>query len=91
MDDSISVDIKLVEKGDLRAFVDVSFKVSIWELTVQGFRILLGKDEKLWVAHPSQSFQREGRTEYKNILDMTRSMKKQIDNLILESYENAKG
>lgn len=91
MDDSMSVDIKLIEKGDLRAFVDVSLKVPFGELTVQGFRILIGKDNKPWIAHPSQSFMREGRTEYKNILDMTRSMKKKIDNLILESYENAKG
>lgn len=80
---NIIVELKLYEKGSLKAFADVTFE----DLTVKGFRVIQKDGEGAWVGFPTSSYTKDGKVINVQIIEPSRSLKKKICDLILAEYQ----
>ncbi len=84
---NLIVEIYRYESGKMRAFCDLTLVTEIGEITLKGFRVLAGDSGGLWVAFPSSSYENaEGKTVRKPILEVSRALRKQIIDTIIEEY-----
>ena len=68
---------KSYEKGSLRGFCDVEYYGIIFAV-----RIMTGKDG-LWVAYPSQKYEKDGSVEWKDTLDMSSKLREHLRRSII--------
>ena len=85
-------EIRKVDWGKVKAVGDVTFRLKSGdELTAFGFRIIqLSEKEKPWVALPQSSYLKDGETKNRQLLDLSRSLKKRLTDAILAAYESLK-
>lgn len=88
-DNSITAAAKLFERGQLKAFVDVTFKLSFGEVTVLGFRVIQNGTKDPWVAYPAVSYQKDGKTHNKPIVEATRALQPLLAQTVLDAYRKA--
>lgn len=86
----VTVRIKLLERGQLRAFADVTIAFIGHELTVLGFRIIQKDNQVPWVALPTSSYQKEGKLVNKKLVECSRKLNQIIQEAILQEYEQAR-
>lgn len=83
------LDITDVNKGNLKAFVDVAIGFS---MRVYGFRIIQQPGQKMWVSPPQRSWEGEdGKMKYSPILELTGSLKARVEKAILDAYIQTRG
>lgn len=85
----VTVRVKLLERGQLRAFADVTISCSGHELTVLGFRIVQKDGQLPWIASPTSSYQKEGKPVNKKLVQCSRKLNQTIQETILLEYERA--
>ena len=86
----VAVRVKLLERGQLRAFADVTISFSGHELTVLGFRIVQKDGQAPWIALPTSSYQKEGKPVNKKLMECSRKLNQTIQETILQEYERAR-
>jgi len=85
---NIIVELKVFERGSLKAFGDVTFPTQSGELTVKGFRVMQKDGEAPWVAFPTSNYvNKEGKRVDNQILEPSKGLKKTICDLILAEYK----
>ena len=85
---SLLVEVRLLEGGSTRALADVTFRLlSGEELTVLGFRVVRKEGEAAWVAFPTSGYPKDGKFVTKPVLEMRRSLKKQVVEAVLAEFE----
>lgn len=86
----VAVRVKLLERGQLRAFADVTISFSGHELTVLGFRIIQKDNQVPWIALPTSSYQKEGKPVNKKLVECSHKLNQTIQEIILHEYERAR-
>jgi DNA-binding cell septation regulator SpoVG len=86
----VTVRVKLLERGQLRAFADVTIAFSSHELTLLGYRIVQKDGQPPWIALPSSSYQKEGKPVNKKLVECSRKLNQTIQEAILLEYELAR-
>lgn len=86
-DEQIVVSLHLFESGQLKAFADVTLLTSLGEITIRGFRVVQNADQQPWVAFPRTSYQKNGETKSKDLLDMLQAMHRKLADAILAEYK----
>lgn len=81
--------VKLFERGQLRAFVDVTIALPCGEMTILGFRVIQNGSKAPWVAYPSISYQKDGKNINKPIVETTRAMQPVLAQMVLDAYHTA--
>ncbi len=82
------IDFKAVDKGPLRAFVDIK----AGEIIYRDFRIIKEKGKRAWVACPQSSWKEDsGNIRYKTIITFPEEMKQAIDTVILDRFWEMEG
>lgn len=77
-------DFRPLDKGALRAFADVT----IGEVTIKGFRVV-HKDlvnSEPWVGFPQIRFEKDGKPVFRDVIEASREVRKEICEKILEEY-----
>ena len=85
----VTVRVKLLERGQLRAFADVTISFNGHELTVLGFRIIQKDGHAPWVALPTSTYQKAGKPVNKKLLGCSRKLNRTIRETVLQEYERA--
>lgn len=85
----IIVELKVFEKGSLKAFADVTITSLIGEITVKGFRVIQKDGEAPWIGFPSNSYIKNGKTVNNQIIETSKSLKRKLTDLILAEYKRA--
>ena len=91
MSDSITVEIKKMERGQLKAFADVTLTTPIGEITLRGFRVVQKDTQPAWVALPASSYMKDGKTVNSPLLEVTHNLKRQLTDAVLAEYHKASG
>ena len=85
---TISVDIHPHEKGQLKAFVDVTIKADIGEMTIMGFRIIHKDGDSPWVAFPKMTYTtKHGEQKDRQFLSMAPRNLRKITEAILKEWQ----
>jgi len=87
----ISVDLKVFESGQLRAFADVTLPTGAGDFTAKGYRVVENKKGGLFVAVPSISYEKDGQRVNKPTVEASKALQKQIAEKVMEEYKKAKG
>lgn len=87
--DSLSVILRRVDRGAIKAFADVTLKTAIGDFTLLGFRVVEQPGKEAWVGFPQASYVKDGQTVNKPVLDVTRSQEDLIKNAVLAQYRRA--
>jgi DNA-binding cell septation regulator SpoVG len=82
----ITIELRRLERGSLKAFADVTFPSPVGEITVRGFRVIQKNDQAPWVALPSVSYVKDGQTVNKPVLELPRSLHKRVAEMILAEF-----
>ena len=85
----VTVRVKLLERGQLRAFADVTISFSDHELTVLGFRIVQKDGQAPWIALPTSGYQKDGKPVSKKLVEFSRKLNQTVRETILLEYERA--
>ena len=88
---TVTVEVKKMERGNLKAFADVTLETSLGEITLRGFRVIQKDEQPAWVALPSSSYQKDGKTVNSQLLEVSRKLKRQITDAVLAEYHKAGG
>ena len=86
-DEQIVVSLHLFESGQLKAFADVTLHTSLGEITIRGFRVVRNAGFQPWVAFPRTSYQKNGETKAKDLLDMLQAMHRKLADAILAAFK----
>jgi DNA-binding cell septation regulator SpoVG len=86
----LTVDVRVFERGTLKAFADVTFPSALGELTLRGFRVLQKEGEAPWVAFPSASYTKDGKVINSQLMQVSGSLKKHLCDAVLAGYEISK-
>lgn len=87
---NIIVELKLFERGSLKAFADVTIPSQFGEITVRGFRVIWKDGEGAWIGFPTSSYtNKDGKTVNNQIMETSKSLKRVITDLILAEYKRA--
>jgi DNA-binding cell septation regulator SpoVG len=73
-----------LDKGSLKAFADVT----IGEITIKGFRVV-HKDlvnSGPWVGFPQIRFEKDGKPTFRDVIEASRQVRREISEKILEEY-----
>ncbi len=85
----ITVELRHFERGKLKAFADVTIPTALGEITLRGFRVIENDGHELWVALPAASYMKNGQIVNKQVLEVTRGLKKQLTDLVLAEYRRS--
>jgi DNA-binding cell septation regulator SpoVG len=86
-DDQIMVELRRIERGQLRAFADVTMPTAVGEMTIRGFRVVQKDGEQPWIGFPSTSYSKGGTQVNKPIIDVTQSVKRRLTDVILARFK----
>lgn len=84
---NVSANVKLFDRGQLKAFVDLTITLTTGEITLFGFRVIHDGVKAPWVANPTISYEKGGKTLNKSIVEMSRSLQPIFLRLILDEYK----
>lgn len=86
--ENVIVELKLFDRGQLKAFADVTIALPVGEITVRSFRVIQ-KDSQaaVWIAFPAVSYTKDGKIVNKQILEVSRGLKKQVTDAILAEFK----
>jgi DNA-binding cell septation regulator SpoVG len=85
----ITVELRLFESGSLKAYADVTLPSELGEITVKGFRVIAKDGNAPWVAFPTNSFTKDGKFVDRPLLEVGRTLKRQIAEEVLAEFEGA--
>jgi DNA-binding cell septation regulator SpoVG len=85
------VEVKKMERGNLKAFADVTLPTEFGEVTLRGFRVIQKDEQPTWVALPSSSYTKDGKIVNSPLLEVSRNLKRQITDAVLAEYHKASG
>lgn len=85
----ITVELKRVAFGKLKAFSDVTLPTPFGEFTIKGLRVIQQEGEEPWVAFPTSSYVKDGKTVNVAVLEFPRSLKKMIADEVLGEFKRA--
>jgi DNA-binding cell septation regulator SpoVG len=85
-DPIITVEIKRLERGQLRAFCDVTLCFEHSELTLKGCRVIQKDGQDPWVAFPTSRYEKDGKVISKPVVECSQTLRRQITNTILTEY-----
>lgn len=86
----VIVHVTPLERGQLKAFADVTISFSGHELTVLGFRIVQQDGQAPWIGFPTSSYQKDGKPVNKKLVEYSRILHQIIQERILQEYERAR-
>lgn len=86
-DKGIVVELRLFDKGQLKALADVTLPSALGEITARGFRVIQGDGQSPWVAFPTSRYTKNGATINKPIIDVPRGLKRDIAEAILTEFQ----
>ena len=82
-------DFRPLDKGALRAFADVTISIIGSEITIRGFRVvhkdLVNSDP--WVGFPQIRFEKDGKPIFRDVIETSKEVRKEIAEKILEEYD----
>jgi DNA-binding cell septation regulator SpoVG len=87
----VTVEVKIMERGQLKAFADVTLTTPHVEITLRGFRVVQKDEQPAWVALPSSSYTKDGKIVNSPLLEVSRNLKRQITDAVLAEYHKASG
>lgn len=91
MENKILIELRILkDSGNLKAFADVIFPTPLGDITIRGFRVVQKEKADPWVGFPQTSFQKNGKTQYVHLLDVSRRLRSELQNMILKEYEKNK-
>lgn len=85
-DEQIVVSIHLYQSGQLKAFADVTLHTTLGEITIRGFRVVHKPDQAPWIAFPATSYQKDGKTKFKDLLDTPQATHRKVAEAILAEF-----
>jgi hypothetical protein len=85
-EDKLFVEMRIVDKGKLKAFADVTFPSPLGELTVRSFRVVQEDGKLPWVGFPTISYEKNGKQINKSILEVPRVLKNLVVEAILTEF-----
>jgi len=85
-DEQIVVSIHLFLSGQLKAFADVTLLTILGEVTIRGFRVVHKAEKPPWIAFPATSYQKNGETKFKDLLDMPQATHRKLAEAILAEF-----
>ena len=74
---------KLDGDGPFLATAKVIVATDWGDIVIERLKAIRNKKGQVWIALPQSSYQKDGKTIYKNIFRLPSRLKKQIDDLIL--------
>ncbi len=80
-------DFKLLNAGALKAFADVTYG----DMTIKGCRVVQKDGQDPWVGFPQLTYQKNGKTVYKDVIEVPRALKKKIVDLVLDKHKKSLG
>ena len=87
----VKVNVKVFEKGQLKAFVDITVCFGDHEITLLGYRVIQNGDQQPWIASPTSSYQKDGKSVNKKIVELSRKLDQIIKTKILVAYASERG
>lgn len=94
-EDKLLVEMRIIDRGKLKAFADVTFPCPLGELTVRSFRVIQEEGKVPWIGFPTISYEKNGKQINKNIFEVPRALKSQLVEAILTEFDrqspNGKG
>jgi DNA-binding cell septation regulator SpoVG len=87
--DEISVEVKIYERGSLKAFADVTIQTAMGEMTLKGFHVIKKEGQPEWVAFPSSSYVKDGKKVNNQFLEVSKTVKKKLVDAIMAQFEKA--
>ena len=85
----ILVELRRMERGNLKAFADVTIPSELGEITLRGFRVVQKGGEEPWVAFPSSSYTKNGQIINKTIIEVSRGLKRQIVDAVMAEFKRS--
>ena len=82
----IIVNVKACERGNLKAFADVSIPSEFGEVAIRGFRVIQEGNERPWVGFPSSSYMKNGQVVRSPLLQLGPALRRQVAEAVLEAY-----
>jgi DNA-binding cell septation regulator SpoVG len=83
------VTIKAVNKGSLRALVDIGLGPS---LIVREFRVIQQPGQRAWVSPPTREWQgTDGKRHFAPLVELAGSLKERVEQTILQAWARADG
>lgn len=86
----LTVEVRPFERGQLKAFADVTIATAIGEITLRGFRVIQKDGEAPWVGFPATTYMKDGKTVNKPVLEVPRALHRQITEQILAEFRRSK-
>lgn len=86
-DEQLLITIHRYESGQLKAFVDITMLTPLGEITLRGFRIVQKLGQPPWIANPATSYQKNGETKFKDLIDAPQGTQRRLAQAILAEYE----
>jgi DNA-binding cell septation regulator SpoVG len=83
---SILVEVKIIDRGNLKAFADITLKTDLGEVTLRSFRVVQMEGKEPWVGFPTISYVKNGKTINNPVIEASRGINREIANAILEEY-----
>lgn len=85
----MTIELRLMNRGNLKAFADITFPSALGEITVRGFRVVQKEGQEPWVAFPSSSYTKDGKIVNNPILEVSRGLKQKVTVAVLTRYKDA--
>ena len=89
-DSKILVELRIIDKGSLKATADITLPSDLGDVTVRGFRVIHDGSKAPWVGYPSSSYVKNGETIRYPLLQLSARLKNHLAEAILAEYERQK-
>ena len=87
---SINVDIRPHEKGQLKAFADVTISTGVGEMTILSFRIIQKDGNPPWVAYPAINYtNKAGEPKEQQVILLVPSNRRKLTQAILAKFQES--
>jgi DNA-binding cell septation regulator SpoVG len=83
----MTTEMKRIQRGQLRAFCDVTLSFEHGELTLKGCRVIQKDGQEPWIAFPTNSYEKDGKTINKPVLEFSQTLRRMITTAILAEYD----
>ena len=89
--ENIIVDLRLFDRGSLKAFADITIPSTLGEITVHGFRVIQQDGKAPWVGFPAISYLKNGKTVNNPVLELPKKLQRQITDHVLAEFHRVHG
>jgi DNA-binding cell septation regulator SpoVG len=83
MDDITVLELKPVEKGNLKAFV----AIAVHGIVIRDCRIVQQPGQATWVSPPQQSYEIGGEKKWKAIVEFPKELRRPIEAAVLRAWQ----